>query len=505
MPKPIESLRQVGREIAALRAAEALLAWDQETHMPGKGGAARAESLAAVSTVVHQRQTSDAFWGLIEETGSQPDLSVREKALVREVRRDAEKARRIPGDLAAELSRTASLSQQAWSKARARNAAPEFLPWLRKMIELKRREADCLGYSESPYDALLDVYEPGSRVSTVKPVLEKLCDGLMPLVKRILEKSSKDKQPSVSSRNVEGKSFPLEIQRRFNGVLLRDMGFDLEAGRLDESSHPFTQGLCPDDVRLTTRYREQDWLTAVFSTLHEGGHGLYEQGLPSEEWGTPLGEAVSLSMHESQSRFWENLVGRSAAFWDRYLPVAREHFGAALDGMTVKDLLVEINAVSPSFIRVEADEATYNLHIALRFQLEEGIFSGQLEVEDLEEAWNAGMEKFLGVRPRSAAEGFLQDVHWSCGLFGYFPTYAMGNLYSAQIYAAMEKELGPLEPKIRDGQFKPMRDWLRDRIHRYGREFSASELLRRATGEDLQPEYFLNYLERKYLSENKGK
>ncbi len=494
MSKPIESLRRMTRELYALRAAEGLLGWDQETYMPAKGGAARAESQAALSTVSHQRLTSDKLWALIQETGAQPDLSDREKAWVRELRRDAEKARKIPEELATELARTASLSQQAWSKARSRDAASEFLPWLEKMVGLKRREADCLGYSESPYDALLDQFEPGSKVSTVKPVLDSLREGLTPLVRRIIEKS-----PPVRPAAWVGRNFPLEIQKRFNESLLRDIGFDLQAGRLDQSAHPFTQGLSPGDVRLTTRYREDDWLNAVSSTLHEGGHGLYEQGLPEEEWGTPLAEAVSLSVHESQSRLWENRVGRSRAYWEYALPVAREYFGAALDGVTVEDVLAQVNAVSPSFIRVEADEATYNLHIALRFQLEEAIFSGQLEVAGIADAWNAGMEKMLGIRPRTNAEGFLQDVHWSCGLFGYFPTYAMGNLYSAQICAAMERELGPLDAKIRSGEFAPLRNWLRERIHRHGREFPAAELLRRATGEDLKPDYFLEYLKKKYL------
>jgi len=494
MLKPIVLLRNAGKELQALRSAEGLLGWDQETFMPSKGGTARAESQAALSTVLHQRLTSDALWVLIENAAAQPDISDRDRALVREMRRDIEKARKIPEELATELARTTSLSQQAWSKARAKNATDEFLPWLEKMIALKRREAECLGYSETPYDALLDQFEPGSKASVVKPILDKLSEGLAPLARRIVEKS---KAPGVASW--QGKKADLETQRRFNETLLREMGFDLEAGRLDASAHPFTQGLHPGDVRLTTRYREDDWLYAIFSTLHEGGHGLYEQGLPEEEWGTPLGEAVSLSMHESQSRLWENRVGRSRSYWERYLPLAREYFGDALMATTLEELMSQVNKVQPSLIRVEADEVTYNLHIALRFGLEEKIFSGQLEVRGLADAWNSGMEKLLGIRPKNDTEGFLQDVHWSCGLFGYFPTYAMGNLYSAQISAAMERELGSLDVKIKAGEFAPMREWLRDRIHKHGREFPAAELLHRATGEDLNPEYFLKYLETKYL------
>jgi carboxypeptidase Taq len=491
----LEALRAASRELYALKSAAGLLGWDQETYMPPKGGAARAESQAVLGTLLHQRQTSESLYALLESASAQ-GLTGRDAALVRELRRDADLARRIPEELATELARATSLSQQAWSRAREKGATEEFLPWLSKMIELKRREADCLGYSETAYDALLDQFEPGSRVSAIRPVLEKLRDGLVPLLARILEKPAARSGERLSWA---GNEVPLDKQRAFNERLLRDMGFDLEAGRLDQSAHPFTQGMSPGDVRLTTRYREDDWLNAVFSTLHEGGHGLYEQGLPEEEWGTPLGEAASLSIHESQSRFWENRVGRSRAYWERYLPVAREYFGDALAGANVGEVLRTVNAVEPSLIRVEADEATYNLHILLRFQLEEAVFSGSLEVGGLSEAWNEGMEKMLGIRPPDAARGFLQDVHWSCGLFGYFPTYTMGNLYAAQLAVAFEREQGSIDAKVRAGDLASMREWLRDKIHRHGREFPAAELARRATGEELNPEYFLKYLEGKYL------
>jgi carboxypeptidase Taq len=494
-PFDLSSLKNASRELYALKSASGLLGWDQETFMPPKGGTARAESQAVLGTLVHQKQTSESLRALIEEAETR-GLSGRDAALVREMRRDAEIARKIPEALATELARATSLSQQAWAKARAEGRPGDFFPWLRKMVELKRREADCLGYVETPYDALLDQFEPGARASAIRPVLETLRDGLVPLLSRILEKRAAEPAftPSWAGREV-----PLEAQVAFNERLLRDMGFDLEAGRLDKSMHPFTQGMAPGDVRLTTRYREDDWLNAVFSTLHEGGHGLYEQGLPEADWGTPLGEAASLSIHESQSRFWENRVGRSRAYWELVLPIAQHHFGAALAGATVDEVLRAINVVNPSFIRVEADEATYNLHILLRFQLEEALFSGSLEVEGLSDAWDEGMEKLLGIRPPDAARGFLQDVHWSCGLFGYFPTYTMGNLYAAQLAVAFEREQGSIDAKIHAGDLASMREWLREKIHRHGREFPAAELAVRATGEALNPDYFLKYLEAKYL------
>jgi carboxypeptidase Taq len=495
MNNPLASLRAASLELYALKSAAGLLGWDQETFMPPKGGAARAESQAVLGTLLHQKQTSETMRKLLESAEAGP-LSARDAALARELRRDHEMARKIPEELATELARATSLSQQAWAKARAQNAPGDFFPWLQKMVELKRREADCLGYVDTPYDALLDQFEPGSRAAVIRPVLKKLREGLVPLLGRILDKhaSASGLKPSWGGRTV-----PVDQQKAFNERLLRDMGFDLEAGRLDASAHPFTQGMAPGDVRLTTRYREDDWLNAVFSTLHEGGHGLYEQGLPEAEWGNPLGEAASLSIHESQSRFWENRVGRSRAYWERYLPVAQEYFGAALAGAGVDEVLREVNAVRPSFIRVEADEATYNLHILLRFQLEEALFSGALEVDGLSEAWNDGMEKMLGIRPPDAARGFLQDVHWSCGLFGYFPTYTMGNLYAAQLGVALEREQGSIDAKVRAGDLASMREWLREKIHRHGREFPAAELAKRATGEELNPEYFLKYLEGKYL------
>ena len=491
----LSALRLASRELTALKSAAGLLGWDQETFMPPKGGDARAESQAVLGTLLHQKQTAESLKDLVEAAESR-ELSSRDAAMVREMRRDAELARKIPEDLATELARTTSLSQQAWAKARAAGSAEDFFPWLRKMVELKRREAEYLGYVETPYDALLDQFEPGSRASVIRPVLEKLRDGLVPLLARILEKRA---TMPIQKLSWAGRHIPLDQQKAFNERLLRDMGFDLEAGRLDASAHPFTQGMAPGDVRLTTRYREDDWLNAVFSTLHEGGHGLYEQGLPETEWGNPLGEAASLSIHESQSRFWENRVGRSRAYWERYLPVAQEYFGSALAGAAVEEVLREVNAVTPSFIRVEADEATYNLHILLRFQLEEALFSGALEVEGLSEAWDNGMEKMLGIRPPDAAHGFLQDVHWSCGLFGYFPTYTMGNLYAAQLAVAFEREQGSIDAKIQAGDLSSMREWLREKIHKHGREFPAAELAKRATGEELNPEYFLKYLEDKYL------
>lgn len=505
MSYDLSALVGAARALGALRSASGLLGWDQETFMPERGGTARAESQAALAAVLHEKQTSDAYWRLVEDASSavaSGKLAPREAALVRELRRDAERARKVPADLAAALARTASLSQQAWAKACAaadgkggHGVAADFLPWLREMVALKRREAEAIGYAAVPYDALLDEFEPGATAAAVRPVLESLRDGLVPLLERITARPAAPAAPAEAGLG----DVAQEKQERFNERVLRDMGFDLAGGRLDASAHPFTQGMAPGDVRLTTRYRHDDWLNAVFSTLHEGGHGLYEQGLPEEDWGTPLGEAVSLAIHESQSRFWENRVGRSRAYWEFCLPVAKEILGGPVAGATLDGVYRHVNRVERSFIRVEADEVTYNLHVLLRFQIEDALFSGALEVEGVEDAWNEGMRRLLGITPPDAAHGFLQDVHWSCGLFGYFPTYTLGNLYAAQFAAAMERDLGPLDARIRAGDFASMRAWLRERIHRHGRMYPASELCRRASGSDLDPTHFLRYLEGKYL------
>jgi carboxypeptidase Taq len=324
--------------------------------------------------------------------------------------------------------------------------------------------------------------------------LDDLRSGLKQRLPKILGRTK------VPAPSWAGKTFPIKAQRGFNKKLLAAIGFTPEQGRLDESAHPFTDGLSPQDVRLTTRYSEQDWLMAITGTLHEGGHGLYEQGLPAEEAGNPLGEAVSLGVHESQSRLWENLVGRSLEFWQWAFPIARDFFPEQLSASSPEEVVRELQRVRPSFIRVEAVEVTYNLHVCLRFDLEVALFSGQLDVGGLAEAWNAGMDSLLGIQPSKPSEGFLQDVHWSCGLYGYFPTYSLGNLYSAQLMIAAEKALPGLRTSFTRGEFSGLREWLRSSVHAKGREFPAGVLMEKATGQKFSSDPFLAHLDARYGS-----
>ncbi|MDB5050694.1 MAG: Thermostable carboxypeptidase 1 [Fibrobacteres bacterium] len=493
MNKAYQSLLEYSRDLYALRSAVGVLSWDQETMMPPKGGEGRARSMAALSRVMHQRFSDPRLLAALEACAADgTSLSEEERAVVRELRRDRDKTVKVPESLAAEIAETVSLSQRVWAEARPKNDTAAFNPWLEKVITLRRREAECLGYAETPYDALLENYEPGARTSYLRKLLHDLKAELVPLLGRLLDAQGKGK-PAL-----EGKLFPVADQRTFNRKILMAMGFDLDAGRLDESAHPFTEGSHPEDVRLTTRYSDHDLMSALFSTLHEGGHGIYEQGFQSRFYGTPMAEAVSLGVHESQSRLWENQVGRSRDFWSCYYPDLQKTFPAQLGSLDLNGFLRAINRVQPSLIRVEADEVTYNLHIVLRFELETALFGGELEAKDLESAWNEGMRRNLGVVPESPSVGYMQDVHWSCGLLGYFPTYTLGNLRAAQLFDSAQKAMPALKTDIRSGAFGALKDWLNVQVHQSGRRYDGDGLMEKVTGSKTEAAPFLAYLRAKY-------
>lgn len=497
MNRAFETVLELSRDLYALRSAMGVLSWDQETYMPPKGGEGRARSMAALARVMHQRfsdpRLAEALLAAEAalSAGAKP-LSEEERVVVRELKRDRDKAVKLPEALAAEIAETVSLAQRAWAEARPKNDTAAFNPWLAKVIALRRQEAECLGYAETPYDALLDNYEPGARASSLRALLADLKSKLVPLLGRIRAAQGSAPDP------LAGKTFPLEAQRGFNHGILAAMGFDLEAGRLDESAHPFTEGTHPRDVRLTTRYHEGDLMSALFSTLHEGGHGLYEQGFLPEWYGTPMSEAVSLGVHESQSRLWENQVGRSRDFWTGRYPGLQAAFPGPLSGLPLDAFLKAINRVQPSFIRVEADEVTYNLHIVLRFELETALFNGDLKPADLEPAWNESMHRNLGVTPPEPRLGYMQDVHWSCGLLGYFPTYTLGNLRAAQIFDAARRALPGLPGDIRAGRFGALKAWLGENVYRHGRRYDGDALMEKITGHGTSAGPFLAYLESKY-------
>ena len=490
--KVFEEICQHARRTAVLASIHEFLGWDERTMLPPAGGEYRADQSTLLAGMIHQRWTDDKFGGQLDELAATADGDDSNMAItVRRLKRQRDKRVKLPQSLVEELSRTAIMGQQAWQNARENDDFSKFLPMLERTIELKRQQAEALGYPQCPYDALLDEFEPEELTANVGPVLEKLREDLVPLVTSIQQCGRK---PDCS---IVHRDYPTDVQDRFVREAATAIGFDFNRGRLDVTSHPFCCTLGPGDCRITTRYYPQFFNAAFFGVMHEAGHGIYEQGLPADQYGLPLGEAVSLGIHESQSRLWENFVGRNRAFWTHFYPKARENFPAALGDVPADDFFFAINEVRPSLIRVEADEATYNLHILIRFELERAMLDGEVQAVDLPDAWNEKYEKYLGITPPSNSEGVLQDVHWSAGLIGYFPTYSLGNLYAAQFFAQAEKDLGNLSESFAKGEFQPLRDWLREKIHRHGQHFTAAELVERVTGRGLSAQPLLDHLRTK--------
>lgn len=501
----LETLRPLTErllEIQHLSSAASVLSWDQETYMPAGGGAARADQLATLQTIAHDRFVSPEMEALLGQwldpaTGEPPAREADAwnepaRALLREVWRDFSRAKRLPSEFVRRLSRESSIAQQVWIEARAKNQYPRFLPHLRTLVALKQEEAGYLGYTHSPYDALLDTYEPGATVSKLQPLFAALRARLVPLLERVLSSSARVDDAVLF------RTYDIGKQIEFSRLVLTAMGYDFEKGRLDLAAHPFTTSFHPSDVRVTTRVYENEFPACLFSCIHEGGHALYDQGLDPTYYGTPLGEALSLGIHESQSRLWENCVGRSRPFWRCFYPMLQQTFPEALAGVDLADFHAALNRVKPSLIRVEADELTYNLHIMLRFEIELDVIEGRSAVEDLPAIWRDKMKSYLGVVPERDAEGVLQDLHWSTGAFGYFPTYTLGNLYAAQFYEQARREITGLDDEIEAGRLIVLTRWLNQKIHRWGRTFTADQLALRVTGRELSPEPFLTSLESKY-------
>lgn len=474
-----EELLKTSREQAVLGSCAALLGWDEQTYMPAGGAEHRGEQLALLAALVHDRATDPKVGGLLDEvegSGLLADPESPEAANVRELRRVYRRQTRLPRALVEELARLTSRGHQEWVAARQANDFPRLRPLLESVFRLKRDEADCLGYEDDPYDALLDEYEPGARSQDLITLFEALRGDLVPLVTAI-EESKRKPDPSILTRE-----YPVDRQRVFGETVAAAVGFDFRRGRLDIAAHPFCTGIGPGDTRITTRYDVHNFADAFFGVLHEVGHGLYDQGLDPSRHGTPMGEAVSLGIHESQSRLWENLVGRGRPFWDYGFPLAKQIFREALQDVAPDDFHFAVNAVEPSLIRVQADEVTYNLHILIRFELERALLGGDLAVADLPAAWNDKYRRYLAVSPGDDAEGCLQDIHWSAGLVGYFPTYTLGNLYAAQFFARATEDLGDPSAAFSRGDFSGLLGWLRVKIHRQGQRYPAADLARRVTG-----------------------
>ena len=479
------------REFSDLSHTVSLLSWDQETKMPLRGGDARARQMATMRVLRHERLVDRGLRELVRRGADEADDPPR-AAMVRWLERECDRASRLPPEFVRRLALAEGRGSNAWRVAREEGDFSLHRAELEELIAAKRQEADLVGFDGERYDALLDQYEPGMRVDRLEPMLAGLRDDLGLLLGAIVA------VPQPPPPPFEGRLFPDQQQWDLTMRLLGDLGYDMTAGRQDRSAHPFTQTIALGDVRVTTRIDERHPLSAVFSTIHEAGHGMYEQGFDPSFEDTPVADAPSLGLHESQSRLWENIVGRSRPFWEHYAPVMHEVFGDAMAGATAEDIYRACNRVAPSLIRVEADEVTYNLHILIRFELELALMREDLEVAELPAAWNDAYERTLGVRPPNDVLGVMQDIHWSSGSFGYFPTYTLGNLYSALLWDAYRASDAAAEEHIRRGEFHHLLGWLRDNVHRRGAVDLGEDLIRDVTGSGLDHRPFMRYLWAKY-------
>jgi carboxypeptidase Taq len=489
-----ELLRRV-KDWTLLGSCASVLGWDEQTYMPPQGSAHRAEQMALLARLAHEMLTAPVIGELLAEVEGSPlvqDGDAPAAVNVREIRRVYNRAVKLPPALVEELARTTTQAQQAWREARKASAFVAFRPWLEKVVHLKRQEAAAVGYATVPYDALLDEYEPGASTAEITRTFAALRDELVPLVGAIVASGRKPRHEILE------REYPVDRQRLFGEAAAAAIGFDFTAGRLDTTAHPFCSGLGPGDCRLTTRFNPRHFNESFFGILHEAGHGLYEQGLDPAHYGTPLGTYASLGIHESQSRLWENQVGRGRPFWEHFFPRARQVFVQTLHDVTLDDFLFALNDMQPSFIRVEADEATYNMHIILRFELEQALLTGDLKPADVPAAWNEKFQRSFQLTPPNDAKGCLQDIHWSSGGIGYFPTYTLGNMYAAQFMEAARRDLGDLDADFRRGEFGRLKGWLNEKVHRPGQRYRAGELCRRVTGKPLSHQPLLNYLRAKY-------
>ncbi|MFK9090457.1 carboxypeptidase M32 [Bacillus salipaludis] len=495
LQKALEQFNLLDEKITHFSSIIGLADWDQKVMAPKKGRNVFAKASGTLRTEVFKLSVSKEMGDLLEALTS-PDNEVNldhvTKAKVREYKEYYQKSKSIPADLFQEYSILTALANDAWEEARENNDFARYLPSLEKIVAFKRKFAEIYGYEEHPYDALLDEFEPGLTVKRLDPLFAKLRESSVSLLERI-KQNGKPTQAELF-----GQSFEIEKQKKFNRFILPIIGFDMDAGRLDETVHPFAQTVNIGDVRLTTRYLEKNVRSALFGTIHEAGHGIYEQHVNPVYEDSVLQSGASFGIHESQSRFLENMVGRSKEFWTFFFPKLQEYFPAQLETISLEEFYRAVNTVEPSFIRVEADELTYNLHIMLRYEIEKALIGGEIEAKDLPAIWNQKMQDYLGITPITDTEGVLQDVHWSFGGIGYFPSYSLGNLYAAQILNTMQKDLPDFYTHIENGRFDLIQAWLKENIHQYGKLYTPNELIVKVTGEELNADYLVEYLEKKY-------
>ncbi len=495
MNAKFETLKTRLAEIHDMMTATAVLSWDQQTYMPPGGAETRAMQLTTLAKTAHERFVSDETGALLEDLEAEMaglDHDSYEASLLRVTRREYDRERKLPPSLVAEFAKARALGHMAWEKARATSDFATFQPHLETIIDLSIQRAEALGYKDRIYDALLDRFEPEMKSAQVKVLFDEMKAGLVPLVQAINERQGVVDDAFLHQDFDETKQWDFGLQ------VIKRIGFDFERGRQDRAVHPFTTGFSPGDVRLTTRILRDQPKAALFATIHEMGHGTYEQGYDRALDRSPLSDAASLGVHESQSRMWENVVGRSRGFWTFWLPRLKETFGEQLAGVDVDAFYRAINRVEPSPIRVEADEVTYNLHIFLRFEIENLMLERKIQAADLPELWNTKMEEYLGIRPKNDAEGVLQDVHWSGGMIGYFPTYSLGNLLAAQFYNQAVSDRPDIPAQLEQGEYAALLDWMRKKIHVHGAKYTPTELVQRVTGGPIRTAPFLSYVREKY-------
>lgn len=494
MNQHYQNLVQKLEEITHLSGVMSTLGWDQEVMMPAGAGEARAKQIAALAGVIHERMTDPALGECLNELKEKDSdaLSELERCNIREALHSYELETKVSKRLVQELAELSSRGQGIWVMARQENKFSDFAPVLKRFLELKQEWAQCVSPDLKPYDANIDLFERGTTMVRITPVFERLKQELIPLIHAIQAHSY---QPDTAF--LQGR-FALDKQEALARKISQDIGFNFEQGRMDVSVHPFCGGSHPTDVRITTRYKDSNFVESLYAVIHETGHALYEQGRPYELGDLPASESLTMGIHESQSLFWERMIAQSKPFCQHYFETIRAAFPDNLKSATVDSFYRAINTCKPDFIRVEADEVTYPLHIILRYEIEKGLFDGSMQVDDLPHIWNELMQKYLGIQPPTDALGVLQDSHWSGGAFGYFPSYTLGAMYACQFYQTLLSEQPDTERNIAKGNFAPIKNWLNEKIHRQGRLYSPQELVQRVTGEALNPDYFVDYLKRKY-------
>lgn len=483
------------KEISLLQSCQSVLWWDERVNLPAKGGKHRGDQLSLLAGMVHEKFTSPEIGAMLEklqdsELAQSGDTE--EAANIREIGHQYYKKIKISKEWVEKFSRASTISQGVWVEARKENDFLKFLPHLKKIIQFKKEYTEMIGYEKHSYDALLDDYETGSTIESIDAVFSAFRNELVEFVARI-------KNSSVCpDRSIMKRKYPVDKQQQFGLEASAAIGFDYQAGRLDVTAHPFCSGFGPGDTRITTRFFEDFFPSAYFGIMHEAGHGIYNQGFLPENYGTPMAEGVSHGIHESQSRLWENMVGRNRQSWKFFYPRARHYFGDTLAGVSEDEFYFAINDVKPSLIRVEADEVTYNLHIILRYELEQLFMKDELKAEDIPTAWNEKFHQFFGITPPDDADGCMQDIHWSAGYIGYFPSYAMGNLYAAQFFARAGEDIPGLQDMFAEGKFAPLKIWLNEKIYRHGKRYRSNRLIEKVTGKPFSHQPLMDYLRDKF-------